>query len=113
MIKCACETIQPLLVEDILQKHPEVEKVCVVGVPDQRLYQKICACIILKAGNHGSQEEREASFDNWCKDKFYETSQGMVLKPHYFVFLEDFPLTRTGKLSRGLVKEIAMKELGI
>ena len=113
MIKCAAESIPPVLLEDSLQNHPDVEKVCVVGVPDERLYQKICACIILKQGHHDNVDTLRAQFEEWCKDKFWESSIGFVMKPHYFVFLDSFPHTRTGKVSRRSVRDIAVKELGL
>ncbi|KAK3753485.1 hypothetical protein QZH41_006188 [Actinostola sp. cb2023] len=109
MIKCATESVQPLLVEEVLYQHPDVEKVCVVGVPDQRLYQKICACIVMKAHKQGNQ----AVFDQWSDENFDEMSLGLKLKPHYYLFFDGFPLTRTGKLSRRLTKDLAIKTLGL
>ena len=113
MIKCATESVSPMYVEETLLEHPDVQKVCVVGVPDQRLYEKICACIILKEGNHGNAESLRPEFHEWCEDKFVVSSIGLTVKPHYFVFVDSFPLTRTGKLSRKLVREAAIKTLGM
>ena len=109
LIKCATESIQPTEVEEVLYNHPDVEKLCVCGVPDKRLYQKICACIIMKAGTHGDQ----ASFDEWSKENFPEMSLGLSLKPHYYLFMDSFPLTRTGKLSRKKTQELALQKLGL
>jgi acyl-CoA synthetase (AMP-forming)/AMP-acid ligase II len=113
LIKCACESIQPAEIEDILLEHPEIDKVCIIGVADERLYQKVCACIILKASHHDNKEVLCAKFEDWCKGKFYETTIGLIIKPHYFVFIDSFPLTRTGKLNRRILREIASTELGI
>ena len=109
MIKCATESVQPLEVEEILSQHPDVEKVCEVGVPDQRLYEKICACIIMKAGKQGNQ----AALDKWADEHFNEMSVGMKLKPHCYVFLDSFPVTRTGKLSHKSVKDVAISMLEV
>ncbi|KXJ28566.1 Acyl-CoA synthetase family member 2, mitochondrial [Exaiptasia diaphana] len=111
MIKVATDSIPPALVESTLQQHPDVKKVCVVGVPDERLYQKICACIILKQDHHDNRNDLSEQFDEWGKDKFLKFSIGFMIKPHYYVFLDSFPLTRTGKVNRRGVRDIAIKEL--
>ena len=109
LIKCATDCIQPLKVEEIIYGRPDVEKVCVVGVPDQRLYEKICACIIMKAGKQGNQ----AALDKWADEHFDETSFGMKPKPHCYVFFDSFPVTRTGKTSRRSTRDQAIKMLGL
>jgi len=114
MIKCATESIMPYEIEDLLLGHPDVKKVCVVGVPDDRLYEKLCACIILKDGNHSNKDGHlEKQFHDWCKDNCWESTMGLQWKPHYYLFVDSFALTKNGKLSRRLVREMAVKELGL
>ncbi|KXJ28504.1 acyl-CoA synthetase family member 2, mitochondrial [Exaiptasia diaphana] len=113
MMKVAGDSIPPSLVESTLQEHPDVKKVCVVGVPDERLYQKICACIILKQDHRDNRNDLNEKFDQWGKDKFWESSSGFMIKPHYYVFLDSFPATRTGKVNLREVRKIAIKELGL
>jgi len=109
LIKCATESIQPIEIEQVLSKHPDVHKVCACGVPDQRLYNKICACIVMKEGKKGDQP----AFQKWSEENFDEMSSGLSLAPHYYVFLESFPLTKSGKLCRRQTKELAIKKLGL
>ncbi|XP_020900035.2 uncharacterized protein LOC110238687 [Exaiptasia diaphana] len=111
MIKVAGESIPPALLESTIQEHPDVKKVCVVGVPDERLYQKICACIILKQDHHDNRNDLSDHFDKWSKDKFSASSFGFITKPHYYVFLDSFPLTGTGKVNLREMRDIAIKEL--
>ena len=113
MIKCATESIPPRLLEDTLQDHPYVHKVCVVGVPDERMYQKICACIILKEGRHNNEDALRAEFEEWGKDKYFESSIGFVVKPHYYLFVDSFPVNSRGKVSKREVRAMAVKMLGL
>jgi len=112
IIKCAAESISPYEIEELLLEYPYIQKACVVGVPDQRLHEKICACIILKDGVHDKkQSEIENELEKWCSDNCWESTMGLAWKPHYYIFVDQFPLTRTGKLNRRLVKEMATKKL--
>ncbi|XP_028514714.1 acyl-CoA synthetase family member 2, mitochondrial isoform X2 [Exaiptasia diaphana] len=113
MIKVAGESIPPVFVESKLQEHPDVKKVCVVGVPDERLYHKICACVILEHGHHDNIHDLTDQLDQWSNDKFWGSSSGLNIKPHYYIFLDSFPVTRTGKVSRREVRSIAIKDLGL
>ncbi|XP_020900916.1 uncharacterized protein LOC110239533 isoform X1 [Exaiptasia diaphana] len=113
MINVAGDSIPPVFVESKLQEHPDVNKVCVVGVPDKRLYQKMCACFVLKQRHHDDRNDLSEQLDQWINNKFSESSSGLFHKPHHYVFLDSFPLTPTGKVNRKELRDIAIKELGL
>ncbi|KXJ22410.1 uncharacterized protein LOC110252581 [Exaiptasia diaphana] len=110
MIKCATESIPPYEIESLLLDHPCVHKVCVVGIPDERLYEKMCACVILKDGSDENDHlTMKDELDKYCSENCWLSTVGLFWKPHYYIFVKEFPMTRTGKLSRKLTKEMAIK----
>lgn len=61
------ENIYPKEIEDFLHKHPKVADVYVVGVPDKRLGEELCACVQLVQGETLTDKELK----EFCKDKVY------------------------------------------
>ncbi|XP_035673477.1 medium-chain acyl-CoA ligase ACSF2, mitochondrial-like isoform X1 [Branchiostoma floridae] len=100
------EIVYPAMVERVLQTHPKVLDVKVVGVPDPANVEEICACIILKNGHTlQSQEMREHSEANGLLEEF---------TPGYFVFMKSFPKTSTGrKVDRKRIRALAMQMLAL
>ncbi|KAK3746024.1 hypothetical protein QZH41_003247 [Actinostola sp. cb2023] len=111
MIKRATVKIFPAEVEKVLTKYDDVKDACVVGVPDVRLYEELCACIIPKKGS--ALESDMADFEKWMSQTFTPDEQGLTLKPKYVLLVDDFPKTKTGKLDRKALKITAAKKLGI
>ncbi|XP_066276332.1 medium-chain acyl-CoA ligase ACSF2, mitochondrial-like isoform X1 [Branchiostoma lanceolatum] len=98
------EQIYPAMVERVLQTHPKILDVKVVGVPDPANVEEICACIILKNGHTlQSHEMREYSEANGLLEEF---------TPGYFISMESFPKTSTGrKIDRKRIRALAMEKL--
>lgn len=90
------ENIYPAELEDFFHKHPQVQEVQVVGVKDQRMGEEICACIRLKSGETTTEEEIKA----FCKGKI---SHFKI--PRYIVFVDDYPLTISGKIQKFRLRE--------
>uniref|UniRef100_A0ABI8ADC0 Medium-chain acyl-CoA ligase ACSF2, mitochondrial n=2 Tax=Felidae TaxID=9681 RepID=A0ABI8ADC0_FELCA len=86
------ENIYPAELEDFFHTHPQVQEVQVVGVKDDRMGEEICACIRLKKGEKTTAEEIKA----FCKGKI---SHFKI--PRYVVFVTNYPLTVSGKVSKG------------
>uniref|UniRef100_A0AC34RGF1 Acyl-CoA synthetase n=1 Tax=Panagrolaimus sp. JU765 TaxID=591449 RepID=A0AC34RGF1_9BILA len=100
------ENIYPTEIEQLLHKHPEIDDVHVIGVPDQRLGEEICAWI------------RLATHSKLTPEKVKEFCQGKISHnkiPKYILFKKesDFPLTATGKVMKHELKKLSQHELGL
>ncbi|EDO37992.1 predicted protein [Nematostella vectensis] len=113
LIKSATESIYPPEVESVLGKHEKIASIIAIGIPDQRLGEVVCACVIIKPGFHGDNKAVIQEIDEWCAPKFYVSSNGMTPQPKKYVILENFPKTRTGKVDRKALKNIAIQKLGL
>ena len=98
------ENIYPREVEEFLFHHPKVEDVQVVGVPDAKFGEELCAWIKLKAGEQANEEEIKA----FCRDQIAHYKV-----PRYVRFVDAFPMTVTGKIQKYLIREQMIKELGL
>ena len=97
------ENIYPAEIEEFLYQHPDIEDVQVVGVPDGKYGEAVCACVRMKAGREplGVEAVRE-----------YCSGQLAYFKiPAYVQILEDFPVTVTGKIRKNQLREDAAKLL--
>lgn len=98
------ENIYPREIEEFLYKHPKVQDVQVIGVPDQKYGEELCAWVRLKAGVACTDEE----IRGFC--------QGQIAHykiPRYVKFVDAFPMTVTGKIQKYLMREQARQELGL
>ena len=91
-------------IEEFLLLHPAIESACVVGVPDDRYGEELCACLKLKVGSH--VKEREVQ--EFCKGKI---SHYKI--PRYVRFVDDFPLTTSGKVQKFLLAKSSAQLLGL
>lgn len=96
------ENIYPTEVENFLTTHPSIAEAYVVGVPDERLVEEVCASIKLKNGCTLTAEEVKA----FCKDKI-----SYFKIPRYILFCEDYPKTESGKILKHKLKEESLKVL--
>jgi fatty-acyl-CoA synthase len=98
------ENISPREIEEHLYRHPCVLDVAVVGVPDAKYGEEVCACVRLKAGAQVSEEELRA----FCRGQIAHFKV-----PRYVRFVDSFPLTVTGKVQKFLIRERLRRELGV
>jgi fatty-acyl-CoA synthase len=98
------ENIYPREIEEFLYRHPKVQDVSVVGLPDERYGEELCAWIVLKPGESANAEDIKMFCDN-------QIARYKV--PRYIRFVEAFPMTVTGKVQKFLIREAMMKELGL
>ena len=98
------ENVYPREIEEFLHQHPDVQDVQVVGVPDPRYGEELCAWVIPRAGATLDEESVRA----FCRDRIahYKT-------PRYVRIVEGFPITVTGKVQKFLIREQMIKELGL
>ncbi|QNN56760.1 AMP-binding protein [Diaphorobacter ruginosibacter] len=98
------ENIYPREVEEFLYRHPKVQDVQVVGVPDQRFGEELCAWVIAKPGEAlGEDEIRE-----FCKGQIAHYKV-----PKYIRFVTSFPMTVTGKIQKFRIRDQMKDELGL
>jgi fatty-acyl-CoA synthase len=98
------ENIYPREVEEFLYQHPAVSDVQVVGVPDERYGEELCAWVRLREGETVDGEELRA----WC------TGRIATFKiPRYWRFVDEFPMTVTGKVQKFKMRETSVTELGL
>jgi fatty-acyl-CoA synthase len=98
------ENIYPREIEEFLFRHPGIEAVQVIGVPDAVYGEELCAWIKLKAGVGATAEE----IQGFC--------QGQIAHykiPRHIRFVDSFPMTVTGKVQKFVMREEMIKELGL
>ncbi|NNG13069.1 MAG: AMP-binding protein, partial [Halobacteria archaeon] len=96
------ENIYPREIEDFIFTHPKVTEVAVFGVPDEFYGEQVMAWIQLHAGERVTEEEIRA----FCKGNIAHFKI-----PEYIWFVDEFPITVTGKLQKFRMREIAMERL--
>ncbi len=98
------ENVYPREIEEFLYRHPKVQDVQVVGLPDKKYGEELCAWIITKPGQTLSEDEvRE-----FCKGKIAHYKV-----PRYMKFVAEFPMTVTGKIQKFRIREAMVAELGL
>jgi fatty-acyl-CoA synthase len=98
------ENIYPREVEEFLYQHPAVSDVQVVGVPDAKYGEELCAWVRLKEGEAVDGEELRA----WCHGRI-----ATFKIPRYWRFVDEFPMTVTGKVQKFKMRETSIAELGL
>ncbi|CUA82321.1 MULTISPECIES: AMP-binding protein [Gulbenkiania] len=98
------ENIYPREIEEFLYRHPDIQDVQVIGVPDERFGEELCAWIRVREG---------ASLD---ADGVRAFCQGQIAHykiPRYIEFVSDFPMTITGKIQKFVMRQQMKERLGL
>jgi fatty-acyl-CoA synthase len=98
------ENIYPREIEEFLYGHPKIAEVQVVGVPDPRMGDELCAWIRLAPGESADDEEVRA----FCRGRIAHYKI-----PRYIRFVDEFPLTVSGKVQKFLIRERMIEELSL
>jgi fatty-acyl-CoA synthase len=98
------ENVYPREVEEFLYTHPEIEDVQVVGVPDEKYGEELCAWVKLRPGSGLAEEDVRA----FCVGKIAHYKV-----PRYVRFTQEFPMTVTGKVQKFKMRETSVAELGL
>ena len=98
------ENIYPREIEEYLYRHPKIGDVQVIGVPDEKYGEELCAWIKLREGQSATEEEIKA----FCKGQIAHFKI-----PRYIRFVETFPMTVTGKVQKFIMREQMMETLGL
>ncbi len=98
------ENIYPREIEEFLYTHPAIEDVQVIGVPDERYGEAVCAWVVLKEGAELDEDELK----EFCRGKI-----ARFKIPHYVRFVDSFPMTVTGKVQKFRMREVEIEERGL
>lgn len=98
------ENISSLEVEDILLQHPKIHDACVVAMPDERLGERSCAYVVLKAPHHSLSLEEVVAF-------FSRKRVAKYKYPEHIVVIEKLPRTASGKIQKFLLRKDIVQRL--
>ena len=104
MLKVGGENVDPTEVEAFLLEHPAINKVQVIGVPDPRLAEVACACVVVEPG----QAITDADINAHCRGKM-----ASFKIPRHLVVMDDYPMTSSGKVQKYLLRQMAAEQLGL
>lgn len=96
------ENIYPREIEEFIYTHPKVKDVQVVGVPSEKYGEEVMAFIQIKQGNSITEEELK----EYCREKI-----ARYKIPKYIAFIEEYPITASGKIQKYKLRELAMELL--
>jgi fatty-acyl-CoA synthase len=98
------ENISPKEIEDFLYQYPNVLDAQVIGVPSEKFGEEVMAWIKVREGFSLTEEE----LVNFCKGQIAHYKV-----PKYWKFVQEFPMTISGKVRKVEMREMAIKELGL
>ncbi len=98
------ENVYPREIEEFLYRHPKIQDVTVFGVPDERYGEEICAWIKIRSGEMLTEEEVR----DFCRDQIAHYKV-----PRHICFVDEFPMTVTGKIQKFIMRERMVAELGV
>ena len=98
------ENIFPREIEEYLFQHPKIEEAEVIGVPDEKYGEEVCAWIRLREGETASEEE----IREFCRERIAHFKI-----PRYILFVDEFPMTITGKVQKYKMREETIEKLGL
>ena len=98
------ENVYPREIEEFLYRHPAVQDVQVVGVPDVKYGEELCAWIKLREGSSASADE----IRDFCRGQIAHYKI-----PRHIRFVDGFPMTITGKIQKFVMRQESIAELGL
>jgi fatty-acyl-CoA synthase len=98
------ENIYPREIEEFLYRHPKIQDVQVFGIPDERYGEELCAWIKLRSG----ETLTAAEVSEFCRDQIAHYKV-----PRHIRFVDEFPMTVTGKMQKFIMREQMAAELGV
>jgi len=98
------ENIYPREIEEFLFTHPDIQDATVIGVPDEKFGEEVCAWIQLREGARLTEDE----IREFCKKNI-----AYFKVPRYIRLVNEFPMTVTGKIQKFKMREVMVEELGL
>ena len=98
------ENIYPREIEEFLYTHPAIRDVQVIGLPDEKYGEAVCACVIFKNGMHATDEEII---------EFVRGGLSRFKTPKYVLEMTEFPMTASGKIQKYKLRLMGIEKLGL
>ena len=98
------ENVYPREIEEFLYRHPKIKDVQVVGLPDKKFGEELCAWIVPREGETITEDDVR----DFCKGQIAHYKV-----PRYIKFVDGFPMTVTGKIQKFLIRDQMKQELGL
>ncbi|MGV2288138.1 AMP-binding protein [Trinickia sp. YCB016] len=98
------ENIYPREIEEYLFRHPKIQNVQVFGVPDEKTGEELCAWVVLRQGEYASEED----IRDFCRGQIAHYKV-----PKYVRFVDELPLTVTGKVQKFAMREEMIRLLNL
>jgi fatty-acyl-CoA synthase len=98
------ENVYPREIEEYLHTHPAVLDVQVVGLPDERFGEELCAWVRLRPGENLTEE----GVKEYCRGKIAHYKV-----PRYVVFVDEYPTTVTGKVQKYRLRELGVERFAL
>jgi fatty-acyl-CoA synthase len=98
------ENVYPREIEEFLYTHPKISEAQVIGVPDPKYGEEVCAWIRLRDNQQATDDELR----EYCRGRI-----ASYKIPRYIRFTSEFPTTVTGKIQKFRMREISIEELGL
>lgn len=98
------ENVYPREIEEFLFKHPKVEAAQVVGLPDPKYGEELCAWVKLRSGESMTGDELK----DYCRGRIAHYKI-----PQYVCFVSEFPMTITGKIQKYIIRQQMIEKLGL
>ncbi len=98
------ENVYPREIEEYLYRHPQIQDVAVFGVPDQKYGEQIAAWVKLREGESPTEDD----IKNYCREQIAHYKV-----PAYIRFVDEFPMTVTGKIQKFVMRDTMVEDLGL
>jgi len=98
------ENVYPREIEEYLYRHPQVQDVAVFGVPDRKFGEQVAAWVKLREGETANEDD----IRNYCREQIAHYKV-----PAYIRFVDEFPMTVTGKIQKFAMRDAMVEDLGL
>lgn len=98
------ENVYPREIEEYLYRHDKIQDVQVIGVPDPKFVEELCAWIVLREGETAHEDE----IKEFCRGQIAHYKV-----PRYIKFVDEFPMTVTGKVQKFVMRDQMIEELNL
>jgi fatty-acyl-CoA synthase len=98
------ENVYPREIEEYLYRHPQIQDVAVFGVPDKKFGEQVAAWVKLRNGEKASEDD----IKNYCREQIAHYKV-----PAYIRFVDEFPMTVTGKIQKFVMRDAMVEDLGL